>query len=128
VRDAVNEQSTACLVELVFHRIAADGNFDEHIDTLRRTVAGGNQVDVHGSGALVRATAMASRLRVLTMVHASPARNIRAFQQDNGRVTAARWLILGTFWLVLGGCGSAVLAAAFPDVGIGLLGSRSPSA
>jgi len=29
---------------------------------------------------------------------------------------------LGTFWLVLGGCGSAVLAAAFPDVGIGFLG------
>lgn len=29
---------------------------------------------------------------------------------------------LGTLWLVLGGCGSAVLAAAFPDVGIGLLG------
>jgi len=28
----------------------------------------------------------------------------------------------GTYWLVLGGCGSAVLAAAFPDVGIGLLG------
>lgn len=28
----------------------------------------------------------------------------------------------GTFWLVIGGCGSAVLAAAFPDVGIGLLG------
>ena len=28
----------------------------------------------------------------------------------------------GTFWLVLGGCGSAVLAASFPDVGIGLLG------
>jgi aquaporin Z len=30
--------------------------------------------------------------------------------------------LMGTFWLVLGGCGSAVLAAAFPDVGIGLLG------
>lgn len=30
--------------------------------------------------------------------------------------------LLGTFWLVLGGCGSAVLAAKFPDVGIGLLG------
>lgn len=30
--------------------------------------------------------------------------------------------LIGTFWLVLGGCGSAVLAAAFPDVGIGLLG------
>ena len=29
---------------------------------------------------------------------------------------------LGTFWLVLGGCGSVVLAAAFPNVGIGLLG------
>jgi aquaporin Z len=28
----------------------------------------------------------------------------------------------GTFWLVLGGCGSAVLSAAFPNVGIGLLG------
>jgi aquaporin Z len=28
----------------------------------------------------------------------------------------------GTFWLVLGGCGSAVLAATFPNVGIGLLG------
>ncbi len=29
---------------------------------------------------------------------------------------------IGTFWLVFGGCGSAVLAAAFPKVGIGLLG------
>src|SRR5262245_8058446 len=29
---------------------------------------------------------------------------------------------IGTFWLVLGGCGSAVLAAAFPSVGIGLAG------
>ena len=28
----------------------------------------------------------------------------------------------GTFWLVLGGCGSAVLAAGVPDVGIGFLG------
>src|ERR1700745_4314117 len=28
----------------------------------------------------------------------------------------------GTFWLVLGGCGAAVLAATFPSVGIGLLG------
>ena len=30
--------------------------------------------------------------------------------------------LIGTFWLVFGGCGSAVLAAAFPDVGIGLVG------
>lgn len=29
---------------------------------------------------------------------------------------------IGTFWLVLGGCGTAVLAAAFPEVGVGLLG------
>jgi aquaporin Z len=29
---------------------------------------------------------------------------------------------IGTYWLVLGGCGSAVLAAAFPEVGIGLTG------
>ena len=29
---------------------------------------------------------------------------------------------LGTFWLVLGGCGSAVLAAAFPQLGIGFAG------
>jgi aquaporin Z len=37
-----------------------------------------------------------------------------------GRRVAAEYL--GTFWLVFGGCGSAVLAAAFPNVGIGLLG------
>lgn len=37
-----------------------------------------------------------------------------------GRKLAAEFL--GTFWLVLGGCGSAVLAAAFPEVGIGLVG------
>ncbi len=29
---------------------------------------------------------------------------------------------LGTFWLVFGGCGSAVLAAAFPELGIGFAG------
>jgi glycerol uptake facilitator-like aquaporin len=33
---------------------------------------------------------------------------------------------LGTFWLVLGGCGSAVLAAAFPDLGIGFMGVALP--
>jgi aquaporin Z len=37
-----------------------------------------------------------------------------------GKRSAAE--LLGTFWLVFGGCGSAVLAAAFPQVGIGLLG------
>ena len=37
-----------------------------------------------------------------------------------GRRAAAE--VFGTFWLVFGGCGSAVLAAAFPDLGIGLMG------
>ncbi len=37
-----------------------------------------------------------------------------------GRRAAAE--LIGTFWLVFGGCGSAVLAATFPEVGIGLLG------
>ncbi|HWA89033.1 MAG TPA: aquaporin Z [Rhizomicrobium sp.] len=39
---------------------------------------------------------------------------------DNSRKLAAEFL--GTFWLVLGGCGSAVLAAGVPDVGIGYAG------
>ncbi len=30
--------------------------------------------------------------------------------------------LIGTFWLVFGGCGSAVLAAAFPELGIGFAG------
>src|SRR3954466_7608117 len=45
--------------------------------------------------------------------------------QRRSEVTMMRKLaaeFLGTFWLVFGGCGSAVLAAAFPSVGIGLLG------
>ncbi len=42
----------------------------------------------------------------------------------NGRRQMSKLMaeFLGTFWLVLGGCGSAVLAASFPDVGIGLVG------
>src|SRR5262245_46267034 len=44
--------------------------------------------------------------------------NMREFSLAQ-RLTAE---CLGTLWLVLGGCGSAVLAAAFPQVGIGLLG------
>ena len=35
---------------------------------------------------------------------------------------------IGTFWLVLGGCGAAVLAAGVPMVGIGYAGFRNPSA
>lgn len=40
----------------------------------------------------------------------------------NNQIKACAAEFLGTFWLVLGGCGSAILAAAFPEVGIGLLG------
>ena len=40
----------------------------------------------------------------------------------NGNIQKAVAEFIGTFWLVLGGCGSAVLAAAFPEVGIGLVG------
>jgi aquaporin Z len=41
---------------------------------------------------------------------------------ETGKHRAKFAEFVGTFWLVLGGCGSAVLAAAFPGVGIGLLG------
>jgi aquaporin Z len=43
-------------------------------------------------------------------------------QRSLAVVTKLSAEFIGTFWLVLGGCGSAVIAAAFPDVGIGLLG------
>ena len=46
--------------------------------------------------------------------------NREGFMNDMAKKGVAEFL--GTYWLVLGGCGSAVLSAAFPDVGIGLLG------
>src|SRR6187401_1800295 len=51
-------------------------------------------------------------MRVLGASHKVGGRDMKAYCAE----------FFGTFWLVLGGCGSAVLAAAFPDVGIGLLG------
>src|ERR1700683_198398 len=39
---------------------------------------------------------------------------------DTGRRVAAEFF--GTFWLVFGGCGAAVLAAGYPNLGIGFLG------
>jgi aquaporin Z len=51
------------------------------------------------------------------------AHNISLRQEYNMALTKKLGAeFIGTFWLVLGGCGSAVLAATFPDVGIGLLG------
>src|SRR6187431_2983004 len=47
------------------------------------------------------------------------ARHTRNIMSLNRRMLAE---LFGTFWLVFGGCGSAVLAAGFPKVGIGLLG------
>jgi len=49
---------------------------------------------------------------------------LRSIEEEMKQYSAE---FLGTFWLVLGGCGSAVLAAAFPNVGIGLHGVRSRS-
>jgi aquaporin Z len=43
-------------------------------------------------------------------------------RSEEGAMKAYAAELIGTFWLVLGGCGSAVLAAAFPEVGIGLHG------
>jgi aquaporin Z len=60
------------------------------------------------------------------LVGDAAARNLsRRRPRGNLKMTQARPLaaeFIGTFWLVFGGCGSAVLAAAFPEVGIGLLG------
>jgi aquaporin Z len=42
--------------------------------------------------------------------------------KENAMLAKLSAELMGTFWLVLGGCGSAVLAAAFPEVGIGLVG------
>jgi aquaporin Z len=50
---------------------------------------------------------------------------LRINQQQQGEGSTMKQYgaeFFGTFWLVLGGCGSAVLAAAFPEVGIGLAG------
>ena len=48
--------------------------------------------------------------------------NLRNTQKEDEKMNKYGAEFVGTFWLVLGGCGSAVLAAAFPNVGIGLLG------
>lgn len=49
-------------------------------------------------------------------------RSLRFRNKDLGKMKKNLAEFIGTFWLVLGGCGSAVLAAGFPDVGIGLVG------
>jgi len=46
--------------------------------------------------------------------------HLRKLNQQTMKKNLAEFI--GTFWLVLGGCGSAVLAAGFPGIGIGLLG------
>jgi aquaporin Z len=49
-------------------------------------------------------------------------KTITTQEQTNNMLQKILAECIGTFWLVLGGCGSAVLSAAFPEVGIGLLG------
>jgi aquaporin Z len=53
-------------------------------------------------------------------VASSSRSKLKGIEMPLSRKLAAEFI--GTFWLVLGGCGSAVLSAAFPHVGIGLLG------
>ena len=75
----------------------------------------------------------AARFAPLSDLAACPARSLEGrraspFQSRNTHTTEETSMksylaeLFGTFWLVLGGCGSAVLAAAFPGLGIGLLG------
>lgn len=54
------------------------------------------------------------------VVWATSIRDGRVIMSSNVKKWSAEFL--GTFWLTFGGCGSAVLAAAFPEIGIGLLG------
>jgi hypothetical protein len=49
VQDAVDEQRPARLVEFVFHRLATDRHFDDHVEAVGRIVARGNKVDAHGA-------------------------------------------------------------------------------
>src|SRR5690606_10866899 len=54
-----------------------------------------------------------------------PRRRYMSVASPNGRICMFRKLsaeAFGTFWLVFGGCGSALIAAGFPDVGIGFVG------
>ncbi|NTE95161.1 aquaporin Z [Agrobacterium tumefaciens] len=52
-----------------------------------------------------------------------PGGETRQYKNDEGnKVNKLAAEFIGTFWLVFGGCGSAVLAAAFPQLGIGFLG------
>jgi aquaporin Z len=65
---------------------------------------------------------MAGATRVRSIVRASGQRPTGPTVSNGGSMNKYLAEFFGTFWLVLGGCGSAVLAAAFPNVGIGLLG------
>ena len=67
---------------------------------------------------IVRASAPRADARALAKRMRSEGNECGACQSRK-RLTAE---FIGTFWLVFGGCGSAVLAAAFPEVGIGFLG------
>jgi hypothetical protein len=66
-----------------------------------------------------------ARLGFLVVEHTSGKAGTRKRRRTMTKKLTAEFL--GTAWLVFGGCGSAVLAAAFPNVGIGLLASPSPS-
>jgi aquaporin Z len=62
------------------------------------------------------------RVRHRVTARRDAARTRRNLQPANGMTAKLVAEFLGTFWLVLGGCGSAVLAAAFPGLGVGFAG------
>src|SRR6266404_1107381 len=89
-----------------------------------RTPLAGDDVDISVSKRAAQMRAGATAFVYETTVGYADTRtrnaNPKEVPMSMTRRTAAEFL--GTFWLVFGGCGSAVLAAAFPKVGIGLLG------
>src|SRR5438477_574847 len=94
---------------------------------MRRSKRPCQRSELKGPGVFSRPFAFRHSIRRLIGISADVATAARSsscrFQRAGGpmiRKLAAE--AIGTFWLVFGGCGSAVLAAAFPQVGIGLLG------
>jgi hypothetical protein len=49
MQNAVDEQSAGFLVELIFHRLAANRHLDDDVEAFGRIVADGNQIDIHGT-------------------------------------------------------------------------------
>src|SRR6478735_3621991 len=84
-----------------------------------RSSIGSARPAAQGSGPQIRPVGLCARWITASSMGRMPRRRRR---EGRLRMKAYGAEFFGTFWLVLGGCGSAVLAAAFPSVGIGLHG------